>query len=116
MQNAEAQMEKKLEEGRLTRRGRGQFRGTMETEEGSSTVTRMMGVRMMFCRKREASHRRNLHVQAVKGTAGGMEKRRAASDGLPSDSRLREETALTGVRFSRFLFARVTGDQRGGAE
>lgn len=33
MQNTEMQMEKRLEEGRLTRRGRGQFRGTMETEE-----------------------------------------------------------------------------------
>lgn len=64
----------------------------------------------MFCRKRAASHRRNLHVQAVKGTAGGLDKRRAASDRRTSDSRLREETALTGVRFSRFLFARVTGD------
>ncbi|EAA26685.1 hypothetical protein GE21DRAFT_3498 [Neurospora crassa] len=60
------QMEKRLEEGRLTRRGR--------------------------------------------GTASGLDKRRAASDGRTSDSRLREETALTGVRFSRFLFARVTGD------
>ncbi|KAK3490993.1 uncharacterized protein B0T23DRAFT_405746 [Neurospora hispaniola] len=59
-------MEKRLEEGRLTRRGR--------------------------------------------GTASGLDKRRAASDGRTSDSRLREETALTGVRFSRFLFARVTGD------